>query len=151
MSLESHRSLRRLRFTPGQADLLHQADQIVEEPLLDDLAMLIPMGDGAELDFKFFVRRRNRLAVGALHRPLHRAGKFRHRAGPIALSKEHLVRIIRNLVVGKGLKEFDCLLLVRVPSPCCLRFAGPENGDVLGVALPERLPVVLSDWSFIPP
>src|SRR5581483_3194494 len=105
MIISNLRGSRRLRFPSGEADLLHQADQIVEELLLDDLAIFIPMGNGAKFDFEFFVGRRNDLAVGHLHRPLHGAGEFRHRAGPIILSEQDFVWIIRDVVVGKGLEE----------------------------------------------
>lgn len=34
----------------GEADLLQEADEIVKEILLDDLALVVPAGDCAEVD-----------------------------------------------------------------------------------------------------
>ena len=101
---------------PGQPDLLHQSDQVAEEPFLEDLSLVVPVGDGAELHVEAPVRRRDHPAVGRLHRALHGARRVRHRARVVPLAEEDPVRVVDQVVVREGLEELDRFQVVVVPS-----------------------------------
>jgi len=61
--------------------------------------------DGAELDMKLLVGRRDQLAVGTLHRSTHRTCKIRNGARPFALSNLHFIGMIDQMIVGEGLEN----------------------------------------------
>src|SRR3989441_9526576 len=140
-------SARKDRSTPSvrlsQPNLPHQPDEVVEEPFLRDLALLVPRGHGAELDVEALVGRRDRLAVRDLHGPLHRPVEVGHGTGLVAVREQDLVGPVDQVVVGERLEEFFGLgLMVGSPSGR-VRLSRPVHGRVRGVALPEYGPVLL--------
>jgi hypothetical protein len=60
-----------------QTNLLHQANQVVEQLLLHDLSVL-PLSHGTELDLELLVSRRDYTTIGTLHRSLHSACEISH-------------------------------------------------------------------------
>lgn len=61
-----------------EADLLHQADEVIEEPLFNYLAFVIPVSYCAELDMEAFICRWNHLAISRLHGTFHGAIEVGH-------------------------------------------------------------------------
>ena len=100
------------------------------------------MCDGAELDMKLLVGRRNQLAVGTLHRSPHRTCKIRNAAGPFALSNLHFIGMINQMIVWERLEKFDRLRLVILAPSCRLGLTRPKYGGVLGMPLFKRIPVL---------
>src|SRR5205814_3050088 len=98
---------------PHEADLLHEGHEVVEEVLLDDLAV-VPAGDGAEVDLEGLTGWRNLLAVGTSHGASHRAREPGDRARPVARREERLVGTVVQVLVGEGLEERDRFGAVRV-------------------------------------
>src|SRR6266511_33729 len=123
-----------------ESNLPHQAHEVVEEPLLRDLPLLVPGGHRAELHPETPPGRRDDLPLRGLHRSLHRAGEVRDGARVVAVRQEDLVRAVDEVVVREGLEEFSGLHVVVVPSPCGRSPAGPVHGNILGVTLPKSLP-----------
>ena len=82
------------------------------------------MCDGAELDIKLLVGRRDQLAVRTLHRAAHRARKIRDSTRPFALSYLHFIGMINQMIVGERLEKFDGLRLV-----ICLLYTSPSPRD----------------------
>lgn len=123
------------------ADLLHQPDQIVEEFLFDDFAVL-PVRDGAELNMKLLLSRSDRLAVRPLHWTCHRATEIRNGAGPFALSNLNFIGMIDQMVVGKRLEKLDRLRLMIVDASRRVRLAWPGYNGVCGMPFFERFPVL---------
>src|SRR5690349_24595244 len=78
-------------------NLPEEADLIVEQLLLDDLAVL-PACDSAELEGEPLVRRLVHLAVEPLPRPDHAARPVGDGAGPVPGSDHHLIGIVGELV-----------------------------------------------------
>src|SRR5580704_1173792 len=91
---------------------------------------------------KLLVGWRDQLAVGTLHRSLHRTCKIRNSAGPFALSNLHFIGMIDQVIVGEGFEEFDGLRFVIVAPSCRLSLTGPKYGGVLGMPLFKRTPVL---------
>src|SRR5438552_3100376 len=127
----------------GNADLLHESDEVVEQSLLGDLPGLIPRGDGAELDVEALVGRWDDFAFGRLHGSLHRPEEVGDGAGVIALREQDLVRPVDEMVVREDLEELLCLGFVIVSSPRGIRLSWPVHRGVLGMPLPEDRPVLL--------
>src|SRR4029077_8809051 len=65
------------RASGAQSNLSHHPDQVVEEVLLNDLAV-IPARHRAEVDLDRLARRRDLIAVRPQHRSGHRAGDSSH-------------------------------------------------------------------------
>src|SRR6266571_548152 len=126
-----------------QPNLPHQPDKVVEEPLLRDLAFLVPRGHGAELDMEAFVRRRNRLAVRDLHGSLHRPVEVGHGTGMVAIREKNLVGPVDQVVIRERLEEFLGLGLMVGPAASRFRLPWPVHGGVRGVSLPEYRPILL--------
>src|SRR6266568_971942 len=123
-----------------ESNLLHQAHEVIEEPLLRDLPLLIPCGHRTELHAETLPGRRDDLPIPGLHRSLHRAGEFRDGARVVSFRKEDLVRAVDEVVVREGLEEFSGFHVMVVPSPRGWGPAGPVHGDILSVTLPKSLP-----------
>src|SRR6266704_2226330 len=123
-----------------ESNLPHQAHEVVEEPLLRDLPLLVPCGHRAELHPETLPGRRDDLPLRGLHRSLHRAGEFRDGARVVAICDENLVRAVDEVVVRERLEEFNGFHVMVVPSPRGRRAAGPVHGDIFGVTLPKSLP-----------
>src|SRR6266704_260483 len=123
-----------------ESNLLHQAHEVIEEPLLRDLPLLIPCGHRTELHAETLPGRRDVLPIPGLHRSLHRAGEFRDGARVVSFRKEDLVRAVDEVVVREGLEEFSGFHVMVVPSPRGWGPAGPVHGDILSVTLPKSLP-----------
>src|SRR5438093_1175912 len=126
-----------------QPDLPHQPDEVVEEPFLRDLAVLVPRGHSAELDVEALVRRRDRLAVRDLHGSLHRPVEVGHGTGMVTIREENLVGPVDQVVVREGLEEFLGLGLMVGAAASRFRLPRPVHGRVRGVSLPEYLPILL--------
>src|SRR5256886_13917670 len=91
-----------------ESNLLHQAHEVVEEPLLRDLPLIIPCGDCTKLHMETLPGRRDDLPLRGLHWSLHRAGEFRDGARVVAVREEKLVRAVGEVVVREGLEGFNC-------------------------------------------
>ena len=68
----------------SKAYLFHQADEIVEETLLNNLT-IFPRRHRAELDLEALIGWWNNFAVCSLHRPFHGAGEFSDGARVVSL------------------------------------------------------------------
>src|SRR5712691_445956 len=123
-----------------ESNLPHQAHEVIEEPLLRDLPLLIPCGHRAELYPETLPGRRDDLPLRGLHRSLHRPGEVCDGARVVAVREENLVRAVDEVVVREGLEEFNGFHVMVVPSPRGRRPAGPVYGNIVGVTLPKSLP-----------
>src|SRR5438445_256936 len=108
----------------AEPNLLHEPDKVIEEPLLGDLAPLVPRGHGAELHVEALVRRRDRL-VPHLHGTFHGAVEVRDRARVVPVREQNLIWPIDEVVVRERLEEFHRFHVMVVPSPGGRRPAGP--------------------------
>lgn len=68
----------------------------------DDLPV-VPFRDREDIDIERPAGRRDLVAIGAWHRPGHRAGETRDRARPVARREEDLVRPTPDAVIGNVL------------------------------------------------
>src|SRR5437867_11834837 len=143
LRVSSHRTPERAPARSGNADLLHESHEVVEQPFLGDLPGLIPRGDGAELDVEAFVGRRDDFAFGRLHGSLHRPVEVGDGAGVIALREQDLVRPVDQMVVREDLEKLLCLGFVIMSSPRGIRLSRPVHRRVLGMPLPKNRPVLL--------
>src|SRR5437879_13272762 len=84
--------------------------------------------------------RRDDLPLRGLHWSLHRAGEFRDGARVVAVSEEKLVRAVDEVVVRKGLEEFNGFHVMVVPASRGWGPAGPVHGNIFGVTLSKSLP-----------
>src|SRR2546430_964397 len=123
-----------------ESNLLHQAHEVVEEPLLRDLPLIIPCGDGTKLHMETLPGRRDDLPLRGLHGSLHRAGEFRDGTRVVAVREEKLVRAVDEVVVREGLEEFNGFQVMVVPASRGWGPAGPVHGNIFGVTLPKSLP-----------
>src|SRR5437870_11470421 len=90
----------------AEPDLLHEPDLVVEQPLLRDRSLVVPRGDGAELDAEALARRWDHL-VSQLHRPFHRAPELGDGTRMVAVCKQDLVRSVDQMVVREGLEKLN--------------------------------------------
>src|SRR5437879_924342 len=123
----------------AEPDLLHEPDLVVEQPLLRDRSLVVPRGDGAELDAEALARRWDHL-FSQLHRPFHRAPELGDGTRMVAVCKQDLVRSVDQMVVREGLEKLNGLKVVVAPSPRRRSAARPVHGDILGVTFSEGLP-----------
>src|SRR5256886_5004506 len=123
-----------------ESNLLHQAHEVVEEPLLRDLPLIIPCGDGTKLHMETLPGRRDDLPLRGLHWSLHRAGEFRDGARVVAVREEKLVRAVDEVVVRESLEEFNGFHVMVVPTSRGWGPAGPVHGNIFGVTLSKSLP-----------
>src|SRR5947209_9076075 len=100
----------------AEPDLRHEPDLVVEQPLLRDRSLVVPRGDGAELDAETLARRWDHL-VSQLHRPFHRAPELGDGTRMVAVRKQDLVRSVDQMVVREGLEKLNGLKVVIAPSP----------------------------------
>src|SRR2546422_2387882 len=91
-----------------RADLLQDADEVVEQLLLHDLAVL-PVRDRAEVHAEPLPRGLDETSFG-LEGPLERAGVLGDGARPVALAQHDAVRAVTDAVVREGLGVFLRLL-----------------------------------------
>src|SRR5213595_3149081 len=140
----SFSDLRTNRFEPSgpsrESNLLHQAHEVVEEPLLRDLPLIIPRGHRTELHMETLPGWRNDLPLRDLHWSLHRAGEFRDGARVVAVREEKLVRAVDEVVVREGLEEFNGFHVMVVPASRGWGPAGAVHGNIFGVTLSKSLP-----------
>src|SRR2546423_6048919 len=123
-----------------ESNLLHQAHEVVEEPLLRDLPPVIPCGDCTKLHMETLPGRRDDLPLRGLHWSLHRAGEFRDGARVVAVREEKLVRAVDEVVVREGLEEFNGFRVMVVPASRGWGPARPVYGNIFGVTLSKSLP-----------
>src|SRR2546426_4275095 len=123
-----------------ESNLLHQAHEVVEEPLLRDLPLVIPCGDCTKLHMETLPGRRDDLPLRGLHWSLHRAGEFRDGARVVVVREEKLVRAVDEVVVREGLEEFNGFRVMVVPASRGWGPAGPVHGNIFGVTLSKSLP-----------
>src|SRR5438309_564686 len=122
-----------------ESNLPHQAHEVVEEPLLHDLPLLVPCGHRAELHVETLPGRLDDRPLRGLHWSLHRAGEFRDGARVVAVREENLVRAVDEVVVREGLEEFNGFHVMVVPAIRGWGPAGPVHGNIFGVTLSEGL------------
>src|SRR5207302_6681574 len=125
---------------PRESNLPHPAHEVVEEPLLRDLPLLVPGGHRAELHVETLPGRLDDRPLRGLHWSLHRAGEFRDGARVVAFREEKLVRAVDEVVVREGLEEFNGFHVMVVPAIRGWGPAGPVHGNIFGVTLSESLP-----------
>lgn len=121
-----------------QSELLHESDNILERPFLDDFS-IFPCGNGTELGPAV-------LPVAGITFPsrhfrgfFHGHGPVHDRAGMIAGIEHYLIRIVYERVV-EGLEEFRRFDVVVVQAYRRQRLIGPVRLDIFTVTLPEVLP-----------
>src|SRR5215469_9154639 len=81
-------------------DLPQEADLIVKQVLLHDLAVL-PARDGAELHLERPAGRLMHFAVQACPRADHLALPLCDRAGPVARAEHHAVRVVVEVILDR--------------------------------------------------
>ena len=96
------------------AYLLQHSHEIVEEILLHDLALFVPVCDCTEINVKALARGLNHGSIRHRHRIFHGASETSDRACPFTLRQHDLVRIIDKVLVGKHLEKRNGLLPVRI-------------------------------------
>ena len=124
-----------------QTNLLHQANQVVEQPFFHDLSVL-PVSHGTELDLELFVSRRDYTTVGTLHRSLHSACEISHGAGIVAITEQDLIWIVGYMVIWERLEALHGFGVVSVTTTSGLRLPRPEYGHVIHMEFVERLPIL---------
>ena len=108
----------------AEADLLHEGDEVVEEILLDDLPVVAPASDRAELHVERLAGRLDLRAVGLAKRAGERAAKARDGAGPVATREEDAVGSVVEMLVREGAEEIERFALV-ILDAVRRRLAGP--------------------------
>src|SRR5437879_6320895 len=99
-----------------QTELAHDAHKVVAEPLFQNLSLLVPVRDRAELHTELLVRWRDYFPARSHHGPLVGSGVDRDRARPVALAEHRQIRPVPDPVVGKRLEVLDCLPVMGMPS-----------------------------------
>src|SRR6185503_12441457 len=94
----------------AKTNLFHERYEIIKEIFFDDLSVLIPTRDGAEVHFERLAGRFDLRSIGSRHRSSHGSREVRDRAGPIARGEEDAIGTIVEVLIREGLEEIDGLL-----------------------------------------